>query len=184
MRTDCSGHATDKVKTRMSTDVKISAAICCRPPATRYRSHTSSSLAPATLGVSRSNTQGHIWEYRVKWNWKCLASGECTWECRANQAGSVWLSSIGSLLETIMRAKLGVYSQAGWECAMEYNEDLPWEHAQEGTWEHTYCAWWPTWCWLRSVLRAYSGGYRQVGWERAIELNWKHSLDHTCKWTG
>jgi len=35
--------------------------------------------------------------------------------------GSVLESMLGNVLESILRAYFGVYSQAGWECAMEYN---------------------------------------------------------------
>jgi len=30
-------------------------------------------------------------------------------------------SMLGSVLESILRAYLGVYSQAGWECGIEWN---------------------------------------------------------------
>jgi len=34
-------------------------------------------------------------------------------------------SEIGSVLESILRADLGAYIQAGWECAIEYNWECP-----------------------------------------------------------
>jgi hypothetical protein len=37
-------------------------------------------------------------------------------------------STIGSVLESFLRAGLGAYSQAGWECAIEWN----WERPQFG----------------------------------------------------
>jgi len=47
--------------------------------------------------------------------------------------GSVLESVLGSVLESILSAGLGVYSQAGWLCAIECKWERPWEHARECT---------------------------------------------------
>ena len=56
------------------------------------------------------------------------ASCELTWERRVKQARSVIKcdrecteSVLGSVLESVFRAYLGAYRQAGWECAIESN---------------------------------------------------------------
>ena len=46
-------------------------------------------------------------------------------------------SVLGSVLESVLRAYLGAYSQAGWECAIEYNCECPSDHARECTWDRT-----------------------------------------------
>jgi len=39
--------------------------------------------------------------------------------------GRVLESVLGSVLENVLRAYLGVYSQAGWECAIKCNWERP-----------------------------------------------------------
>jgi len=50
-----------------------------------------------------------------------------------------------SLLESVSQAdwechreQLGVYSQAGWECAIECNQECTWEHAMKCIWQPAY----------------------------------------------
>jgi len=45
--------------------------------------------------------------------------------------GSVLVSMLGSVLESFLRTGLGVYSQAGWLCAIECKWERPWEHTRE-----------------------------------------------------
>jgi len=39
----------------------------------------------------------------------------------------------GSVLDSVLRAGLGAYSQVGWECVIECNWDQHGEHARECT---------------------------------------------------
>ena len=76
------------------------------PPATRHPPPATCLPVPgachsASLWIEHLE---HTWEHIVKWDWECLAFWECTWE-RARECA--WVH-----LESILRAYLGVYSQA------------------------------------------------------------------------
>jgi len=47
--------------------------------------------------------------------------------------GSVLECMLGSVLESILRAYLGAYCPAGWECAIGSNWERPGEYARECT---------------------------------------------------
>ena len=47
--------------------------------------------------------------------------------------GSILESVLGTVLESFFRAGLGVYSQAGWLCAIEWKWERSLEHALEWT---------------------------------------------------
>jgi len=66
-------------------------------------------------------------------------------------------SLLGSVLESLLSAGLGVYSQAGWLCAIECKCERPWE-MPGSVLENILGV-------LGSVLRADLGAYSQVGWE-------------------
>jgi hypothetical protein len=49
--------------------------------------------------------------------------------------GSVLESVLRSVLESVLRADLGAYGQAGWECAIEFNQERTWERAMKCIWQ-------------------------------------------------
>jgi len=102
-----------------------------RPPATLHPQPISWCFAPATQWVAGLSTQDHTFKHMAKRDRECLASGECTWECRAKKAWSIPSSAMRSVLESILGSELesklggvlwstlGVYLGAFWDLTME-----------------------------------------------------------------
>jgi hypothetical protein len=95
------GLAKDKVQTMISTDIIISATIRRRSPNTSHPLHPTRLTPPGAwrLQLSKSLDRAHS----------------------SSAIGSVLESVLGSVLESALRAYFGAYSQAGWECAFEYD---------------------------------------------------------------
>jgi len=70
-------------------------------------------MASATQQVSGSSTQEHTWKHIVKWDWECLSSGDCTWDCAPECAWERLESLLGSTKSSRLggchRVQLGVY---------------------------------------------------------------------------
>jgi len=122
MRSRHGGCVKDKVQIIISTNVTISATICHRHLV--LGTCHSASLWTEHLGAYMgAYSQARLGVHCKACSAVCLrASWELTWKYTVKQAGSVLSSAIGSVL----KAHFGMYSQAGWECAIECN----WEHLE------------------------------------------------------
>jgi len=122
------------------------------------------------------------WYHLVSWLGSVYSSRlGATWRA----IGSVVESVLGSVIKSFLRAGVGVYSQAGWVCSIQYRWESPWEHAQEGSSDRTQrCIWECSQSVLGSVLRVYIGLYSQAGWVCAFECNWESPWEHAqeCTW--
>ena len=45
---------------------------------------------------------------------------------------------LGSVIESVLRVDFVAYSQAGWECAIECNQECTWERAMQCIWQPAF----------------------------------------------
>jgi len=140
VRSHHSGHTKIKVQTMILTNVMILVTATCLPPLASHLLPPASHLpVPSSCNLPSlwiEYAGANIWVYsQVRLGVTCLlrvylaASWECTWERTVKQAGRVSSSAIGTvlesmlwrLIESVLRAYLGAYSQEGWQCAIESN---------------------------------------------------------------